>query len=99
MVSLPLVRLSGLAASLATVALLISVNDVAENWSSVTRGTPGFIIDASQPGTWWLFPWGAAAIVVDARRTSITRTTRPAESPVVSPAPPKKTSIRTRRAP
>jgi branched-chain amino acid transport system permease protein len=63
-VSLPLVRLSGLAASLATVALLVVVNDVAENWSSVTRGTPGFIIDARQPGTWSLFPWAVGAIAL-----------------------------------
>ena len=63
-VALPLVRLTGLAASLATVALLVVVHDVAENWSSITRGDPGFIIDAPQPGTWRLFPWSAAAIVL-----------------------------------
>ncbi len=63
-VALPLVRLSGLAASLATVALLVVIHDVAENWDKITRGTPGFIIDAPQPGTWSLFPWAAGAIVV-----------------------------------
>jgi branched-chain amino acid transport system permease protein len=63
-VALPLVRLSGLAASLATVALLVVVHDVAENWDKITRGTPGFIVDAPQPGTWSLFPWAAGAIVV-----------------------------------
>jgi branched-chain amino acid transport system permease protein len=63
-IALPLVRLSGLAASLATVALLVVVHDVAENWDKITRGTPGFIIDAPQPGTWSLFPWAAGAIVV-----------------------------------
>jgi branched-chain amino acid transport system permease protein len=63
-VALPLVRLNGLAASLATVALLVAVHDVAENWDRITRGTPGFILDAPQPGTWRLFPWAAGAIVV-----------------------------------
>jgi len=63
-IATPLVRLSGLAASLATVALLVVVHDVAENWERITRGTPGFIVDASQPGTWKLFPWTAGAIVV-----------------------------------
>jgi branched-chain amino acid transport system permease protein len=63
-VAAPLVRLSGLAASLATVALLVVVHDVAENWERITRGTPGFILDAPQPGTWKLFPWGAGAIVL-----------------------------------
>jgi branched-chain amino acid transport system permease protein len=63
-VALPLVRLSGLSASLATVALLVVVHDVAENWDRITRGTPGFILDAPQPGTWSLFPWAAGAIVV-----------------------------------
>jgi branched-chain amino acid transport system permease protein len=63
-VSAPLVRLSGLAASLATVVLLVVVNDVAENWDRITRGTPGFIVDGPQPGTWKLFPWVAVAIVV-----------------------------------
>ena len=63
-VALPLVRLSGLAASLATVAQLVVIHDVAENWDKITRGTPGFIIDAPQPGTWSLFPWAAGAIVI-----------------------------------
>jgi branched-chain amino acid transport system permease protein len=63
-VALPLVRLSGLAASLATVAVLVIVHDVAENWDRITRGTPGFLLDAPQPGTWALFPWSAGAIVV-----------------------------------
>jgi len=63
-VALPLVRLSGLAASLATVVLLVVVHDVGENWDRITRGTPGFLIDAPPPGTWALFTWSAAAIVV-----------------------------------
>lgn len=63
-VALPLVRLSGLAASLATVAVLVVVHDVAENWDRITRGTPGFILDTPQPGTWALFPWAAGAIVI-----------------------------------
>ena len=63
-VALPLVRLSGLAASLATVVLLVVVHDVAENWDRITRGTPGFILDAPQPGTWSLLLWSAGAIVI-----------------------------------
>src|SRR5262249_41857848 len=63
-VALPLVRLSGLAASLATVVMLVVVHDVAENWDRITRGTPGFLIDAAPPGTWSLFVWSAFAIVV-----------------------------------
>jgi branched-chain amino acid transport system permease protein len=63
-VAVPLVRLSGLAASLATVALLVVVHDVAENWDRITRGTPGFIVDAPQPGTWNLFFWAAGAILL-----------------------------------
>jgi len=40
-VGIPLMRLNGLAASLATFALLLIVNNVAINWSSVTGGASG----------------------------------------------------------
>jgi branched-chain amino acid transport system permease protein len=38
-IALPLMRLSGIGASLATLAVLIIVHDVIKNWESVTRGT------------------------------------------------------------
>lgn len=40
-VSLPLSRVSGLAAGLASAALLLAVHDIARNWDSVTRGSRG----------------------------------------------------------
>jgi branched-chain amino acid transport system permease protein len=95
-VAAPLVRLSGLAASLATVALLVVVHDVAENWERVTRGTPGFILDAPQPGTWKLFPWSAAAIVaawIYKRSASGIRLAASREDPIAAAA----SGIRIRR--
>lgn len=41
LVSLPLMRLSGIAASIATFALLLIVNVVASNWQAFTNGTAG----------------------------------------------------------
>jgi branched-chain amino acid transport system permease protein len=40
--SVPLVRLTGLAASLATFAILIIVNTVLTNWNSITGGVTGY---------------------------------------------------------
>lgn len=40
-VSFPLSRVSGLAAGLASAALLLAVHDVARNWDGVTRGSRG----------------------------------------------------------
>ncbi|MGH3041572.1 MAG: ABC transporter permease, partial [Gaiellaceae bacterium] len=40
-VSVPLMRLSGLAAGLGTFAVLVIVNDVAKNWEEVTNGLSG----------------------------------------------------------
>ena len=48
-VAVPLMRLSGLTASLATVALLITMRVVNQNWETFTRGTPGLIVDAPAP--------------------------------------------------
>jgi branched-chain amino acid transport system permease protein len=39
--SIPLMRLSGLGASLATLAVLVIVNVVASNWQQITNGTSG----------------------------------------------------------
>lgn len=95
-VALPLVRLSGLAASLATVALLVVIHDVAENWDRITRGTPGFILDTPQPGTWALFPWVAGAIVaawIFKRSSSGLRLIASREDPIAAAA----SGIRIRR--
>jgi branched-chain amino acid transport system permease protein len=48
-VAVPLMRLSGLTASLATVALLITMRVVFQNWETFTRGTRGLILDAKSP--------------------------------------------------
>lgn len=62
--SIPLVRLSGLTASLATVAILIAFHSVFQNWKTYTRGSSGIILDSNPPGLWVLFAWACAAIVV-----------------------------------
>ena len=48
-VAVPLMRLSGLTASLATVALLITMRVVFQNWETFTRGTRGLILDSKAP--------------------------------------------------
>jgi branched-chain amino acid transport system permease protein len=60
----PVVRLSGLTASLATFAILIAANSVFENWETVTRGSAGLILDADPPGIWTLVLWACLAVVV-----------------------------------
>ncbi len=62
--SIPLVRLSGLTASLATVAILIAFHSVFQNWKTFTRGSSGIILDSDPPGLWVLFAWACAAVVV-----------------------------------
>jgi branched-chain amino acid transport system permease protein len=64
LLSAPVVRLSGLTASLATFAVLIVANSVFANWETVTRGSAGLILDASAPGIWTLVLWGCLAVVV-----------------------------------
>jgi branched-chain amino acid transport system permease protein len=61
--SLPIMRLSGLTASLATVAILIAVHSVFQNWDAVTRGSAGLIVDAEPPGTYPLLVWACLAVV------------------------------------
>lgn len=41
MVSIPLSRISGLAAGLASAALLLVIHDISRNWDAVTRGSRG----------------------------------------------------------
>jgi branched-chain amino acid transport system permease protein len=48
-VAIPLMRLSGLTASLATVALLITMRVIFQNWETYTRGTRGLILDSKSP--------------------------------------------------
>lgn len=64
LVSLPVLRLSGLTASLATVAILIAVHSVFQNWDAVTRGSAGLILDADPPSIWSLLVWACLAVVV-----------------------------------
>jgi branched-chain amino acid transport system permease protein len=63
-IALPLMRLSGIAASLATFAVLIIEYVVANNWHTITNGTSGY---AGVPITTTVsrgLVWAAAAIVV-----------------------------------
>ncbi len=62
-VSIPLVRLSGLTASLATVAVLIAFHAVFQNWETYTRGNSGIILDAPTPSVLVLLGWACAALV------------------------------------
>lgn len=60
----PLMRLSGLTASLATVALLIATRVVLQNWETYTRGTRGLILDATRPSLATLLVIALVSIVV-----------------------------------
>ncbi len=62
-VSLPLMRLSGLTASLATVAVLIAMHGVFRNWERFTRGSAGVILDTESPSLATLVAWSCAAVV------------------------------------
>jgi branched-chain amino acid transport system permease protein len=61
--SLPIMRLSGLTASLATVAILIAVHSVFQNWDAVTRGSAGLIVDSDQPRATTLLVWACLGVV------------------------------------
>lgn len=63
-VSIPLLRLAGLTASLATVAVLIAFHAVFQNWETYTRGNSGIILDATTPGVATLVAWACAAVIV-----------------------------------
>lgn len=63
-VALPLMRLSGLTASLATVALLIATRVVFQNWEPYTRGTRGLILDATRPSLAALLAAALGSILV-----------------------------------
>ena len=59
-----IMRLSGIAASIATFAFLMIVNSVYSNWDSVTAGTSSIIGIPSVVGPWVAFGFAAAAILV-----------------------------------
>jgi branched-chain amino acid transport system permease protein len=63
-VVLPLSRINGLAAGLATVALLIAVNVVAANWDAVTNGTKALSSIPISTTVWVALGWAVAAVVV-----------------------------------
>lgn len=63
-VSIPLLRLSGLTASLATVAILIVFRSVFHNAESLTRGSSGLILDADSPPIVTLVLWACFAILL-----------------------------------
>ena len=61
--SLPLMRLSGIAASIATFSLLLIVNVVASNWRAVTNGTGGIAGVPTTTTTWVALSWTLVAMV------------------------------------
>jgi branched-chain amino acid transport system permease protein len=63
-VAVPLMRLNGLTASLATVALLITMRVVNQNWETFTRGTPGLIVDAPSPSKEAILAWTLVLLLV-----------------------------------
>lgn len=60
----PMLRLSGLTASLATVAILIVFQSVFQNAEMFTRGSSGLILDAATPSVVTLLLWACLSIVV-----------------------------------
>jgi branched-chain amino acid transport system permease protein len=63
-VSIPLMRLGGLAASLATFALLIIIHVVAQNLNQVTNGQSGLTGVPSTITQWQVMAWCLIAIVI-----------------------------------
>lgn len=60
----PIVRLSGLAASLAMFAVLVITYEVAINWDAVTRGSQTMIGIPTETTIWNALAWAGAAIVL-----------------------------------
>jgi branched-chain amino acid transport system permease protein len=60
----PLMRLSGISASIATFAVLVITNVVLGNWTSVTGGQNSLMGLPLYVGVWTAFAWVAAAIVI-----------------------------------
>jgi branched-chain amino acid transport system permease protein len=63
-IALPLMRLSGIAASLATFAVLIIVYVIANNWQAVTNATSGMAGVPTTTGPRTALAWSLAVIVV-----------------------------------
>lgn len=63
-VGIPLLRLSGLGASLATFALLLIVKNVADNWQSVTGGTSGVSAVPTTTTITDVLVWVLVAVVI-----------------------------------
>lgn len=64
LVGIPLMRLGGVAASIATLSLLIIVNIVIGNWDSVTRGNSTMVGMPIDTTLWVAVAWVAVAILV-----------------------------------
>ncbi|MGH6923083.1 MAG: branched-chain amino acid ABC transporter permease [Propylenella sp.] len=64
LVGLPLMRLSGISASIATFAVLVITNAVLGNWTSVTGGQNSLMGLPIYVGLWAAFAWAAAAIII-----------------------------------
>jgi branched-subunit amino acid ABC-type transport system permease component len=62
--AVPLVRLSGLTAGLATFAVLVIVNVVARNWQQLTHGTAGISGIPTSTTIWTALAWALAAMIV-----------------------------------
>ena len=62
--SIPLARLSGLAAGLASFSVLIVVRVVASNWQDVTRGSAGITAVPQTTTVWVALAWLVAAVLV-----------------------------------
>lgn len=60
----PIVRLSGLAASLAMFAVIVIVYEVAINWDAVTRGSQTMIGVPTETTIWNALAWAMLAIVL-----------------------------------
>jgi branched-chain amino acid transport system permease protein len=64
LIAIPLMRLNGIAASIATFAVLIVAQVVLSNWTSVTRGTQTMIGVPLDTTMWSAFAWVVVALVV-----------------------------------
>lgn len=61
---LPVMRLSGIAASIATFSFLVIVNSVYSNWDSVTAGTGSLVGIPTVIGPWQSYGFAAIALVM-----------------------------------
>ena len=66
LVALPMMRLSGTAAGIASFALLVVVQDIASNWSSVTGGLGTLTGVPTDLTLWRAYAWAVVVIVVAA---------------------------------